>query len=250
MIFDKPLAALRERVGRPDVEKALLVTGLVGGAAFIALMVGAAAIYDAVSESDGISGLDKPVLNWAISVRTPTLDLWVTAFTNLGRTLPMVLIAGLLTLSLFLRYRRRTIWVLMGVAAAGSVTFTFVGKALVGRSRPALEFAVPPYEASFSFPSGHTLNSTVIAGMLAYLVCVLSARRWLRVLSVVMASMWAVGMGLSRVYLGHHWLTDVAFAWLLGLGWLALLITVHRVLVRLRDDPRPRPAPISLSRGD
>jgi membrane-associated phospholipid phosphatase len=250
VIFDKPLAALRERVGRPDVEKALLVTGLVGGAAFIALMVGAAAIYDAVSESDGISGLDKPVLNWAISVRTPTLDLWVTAFTNLGRTLPMVLIAGLLTLSLFLRYRRRTIWVLMGVAAAGSVTFTFVGKALVGRSRPALEFAVPPYEASFSFPSGHTLNSTVIAGMLAYLVCVLSARRWLRVLSVVMASIWAVGMGLSRVYLGHHWLTDVAFAWLLGLGWLALLITVHRVLVRLRDDARPRPAPISLPRGD
>jgi undecaprenyl-diphosphatase len=110
---------LRERVGRPDVEKALLVTGLLGGAVFIALMVGATAIYDAVSESDGISGLDKPILNWAISVRTPTRDLWVTAFTNLGRTLPMVLIAGMLTLSLFLRYRRRTIWVLMGVAAAG-----------------------------------------------------------------------------------------------------------------------------------
>jgi undecaprenyl-diphosphatase len=109
---------------------------------------------------------------------------------------------------------------------------------------------VPPYEDSFSFPSGHTLNSTVIAGMLAYLVCALSARRWLRVLSVVAASMWAVGMGLSRVYPGHHWLTDVAFAWLLGLGWLALLITVHRVLVRLRDDARPRPAPISLRRGD
>ena len=86
--------------------------------------------------------------------------------------------------------------------------------------------------------------------MLAYLVCALSARRWLRVLSVVTASLWAVGMGLSRVYLGLHWLTDVAFAWLLGLGWLALLITVHRALVRLRDDARPEPASISLHRGD
>jgi hypothetical protein len=72
----------------------------VGGAAFIALMVGAASISDAVSEADGINGLDKPVLDLAISVRTPTLDLWVTAFTNLGRTLPMVLVAGMLTLSL------------------------------------------------------------------------------------------------------------------------------------------------------
>ena len=41
MIFDKPLAALRERLGRPDVDKALLVTGPVGGVVFIALMVGA-----------------------------------------------------------------------------------------------------------------------------------------------------------------------------------------------------------------
>lgn len=250
VILKKPLAAIRGRLGRPDVDKALLVTGLVGGAVFIGLMVGAAGIYDAVSEADAISGLDKPVLSWAISLRTPTLDLWVTAFTNLGQTLPMVLIAGFGTMALFLRYRRRTVWVLMGVAAAGSVSFTLVGKALVGRSRPPLEFAVPPYEASFSFPSGHTLNSTVVAGMLAYLVCVLSARRWLRVLGVVTASVWALGMGLSRVYLGHHWLTDVMFAWLFGLGWLALLITVHRVLLRLRDGGRPRSAPISLHRGD
>jgi undecaprenyl-diphosphatase len=250
VIFDKPLAALRERLGRPDVDKALLLTGLIGGAVFIAMMVGAAGIYDAVSEADGISGLDKPALDWAIGLRTPTVDLWVTAFTNLGQTLPMIIIAGFLTIALFVRYRRRTIWVLMLVAAAGSVSFTLVGKALIGRSRPALEFAVPPYEESFSFPSGHALNSTVVAGMLAYLVCVLSARRWLRVLAVVTASAWAVAMGLSRVFLGHHWLTDVMFAWLLGLGWLALLVTVHRVLLRLREDAGSRPSPISLGGGD
>ncbi len=249
-MFDRPLAALRKRFGRPDVDRALVVSGLVGGVVFIGLMVGAAGIYDAVSDADGISGLDKPVLDWAMSVRSPALDLWVTGFTNLGRTLPMVLIAGSLTIALFVRYRRRTAWVLMVVAAAGSISFTLAGKALVGRSRPALEAAVPPFEESFSFPSGHALNSTVVAGMLAYLVCTLSARRCLRVLAVVAASAWVLGIGLSRVYLGHHWLTDVMFAWLFGLGWLALLVTVHRVLLRLRKDAGAHPAPISLRRRD
>ncbi len=220
------------RVRTVPATTALVVTGVVGGVVFVALMLGAASVYDAVTEAEGVAGLDRPVLDWAMGVRTPLADVVVTAFTNLGTTLPMVTIGGSLMLALYLTFRRRTIVVLMLVAAAGGVTFTIVGKALVGRSRPPLADAVPPYEDSFSFPSGHTLNSTVVAGMLAYLVVWLAPRVWMRVAAVLGATLWALAMGLSRVFLGHHWLTDVVFAWLFGLGWLALLITVHRLLLR------------------
>ena len=220
------------RVRTVPATTALVVTGVVGGVVFVVLMLGAASVYDAVTEADGVAGLDRPVLDWAMGVRTPLADVVVTAFTNLGTTLPMVTIGGSLMLALYLTFRRRTIVVLMLVAAVGGVTFTIVGKALVGRSRPPLADAVPPYEDSFSFPSGHTLNSTVVAGMLAYLVVWLAPRVWMRVAAVLGATLWALAMGLSRVFLGHHWLTDVIFAWLFGLGWLALLITVHRLLLR------------------
>ncbi len=242
--ISKPVAPTPPAPVEAPSNRALALAGLVGGAVFVGLMVAAGQIYDAVTDEDGVSGLDQPVLNAAIALRTPFWNSFVTGFTNLGDTPAMVVIGLLLTAGLYYRYRRRTIWVLMLVAAAGSLTFTVVGKALVGRNRPATDFAVPPYEPSYSFPSGHTLNSTVVAGMLAYLVVWLAAHVRARVIAVAAAIAWAVGIGLSRVFLGHHWLTDVMFAWLFGLAWLALLVTVHQFLVRRRLAP---PAPAQLS---
>ena len=67
-------------------------------------------------------------------------------------------------------WRSRTPLILMLIAVAGSLLLTTVGKQVIGRVRPPLVDAVPPYESSPSFPSGHALNSTVIAGLVAYLV--------------------------------------------------------------------------------
>ena len=56
---------------------------------------------------------------------------------------------------------------------------------------------------------------------------------------MVVAVAWAIAMGLSRVFLGHHWLTDVAVAWLIGGAWLAVLITAHQLFLATRRRPHP-----------
>jgi membrane-associated phospholipid phosphatase len=124
--------------------------------------------------------------------------------------------------------------VVMAVAVAGSLLMTTVGKSVIGRVRPPTVDAVPPFESSPSFPSGHSLNALVVSGVVAYLVCLRLRRRAARVAVVAGAALFAVAMGLSRVYLGHHWLTDVLVAWALGLGWLAAVITAHRLWVARR----------------
>jgi len=218
---------------------ALFVIGGVGAGVFTVLIIASADVYEAVTDSDGVSTLDHPVLALAVSLRTPARELWVTAFTDLGGTNSMVFIGLTLTAVMFVLWRRRSIPLMMVIAAAGSLIFTGVGKTIVGRARPPLEFAVPPYEYAPSFPSGHTLNSTVVALMLAYLAWWLSKRLWARTIWPVLGAVWAVAMGCSRVYLGHHWITDVIFGWVFGLAWLALLITTHRILLRLdRRDRR------------
>ena len=226
-----PVLRLSQRTSAHTV---LVITAAAGGLLILGLTAASAGVYDAVAEKDGVSGLDQPALVYAMGLRTPLVDRLVTWFTNLGGPIGMTIIAAAITGLMVWRWRSRTPLILMLIAVAGSLTFTNVGKAIVGRARPPLIDAVPPYEYAFSFPSGHTLNSTVVAGMVAYLVACRLKSRLARTLCGIAAGIWAVAMGVSRVFLGHHWFTDVVFAWLLGLAWLSLLITAHRVFLAVR----------------
>ena len=219
----------------------LIITAIVGLVLAVGLTVASGSIYGAVVENDGIAALDQPTLDQAVQQRTETNVQVVTWFTHLGGPVGMTIIAAIITGVMIWRWRSRTPLILMVIAVAGSLTLTTVGKNLVGRARPPLEDAVPPYEYAFSFPSGHALNSTVIAGIVAYLLVRRLKTRRAKVLTVVIAAAWAIAMGLSRVFLGHHWLTDVAVAWLIGGAWLAVLITAHQLFLATRRRSRPAP---------
>ncbi|MGA7669594.1 MAG: phosphatase PAP2 family protein, partial [Nitrolancea sp.] len=91
-----------------------------------------------------------------------------------------------------------------------------------------------------SFPSGHTLHYVTFWGFLAYLgTTSVHNRRIGRVIAAFSAAV--IGLvGPSRVYLGHHWLTDVIASYLLGFAYLAGLVTVYRFLRSVLElDDRP-----------
>ena len=212
----------------------LVITAAVGAVLLAGFAVAGAEVYEAVTEGDGVAGLDRPVLDTAIGLRSAQVDRLLTGFTHLGGPTGMTIIASLITVLMVWRWRSRTPLLLMIMAVAGSLLITIVGKDVIGRNRPPLSDAVPPYESSPSFPSGHALNSTVIAGVVAYLLVRRLSSTLARVITVAAALAWAVSIGLSRVFLGHHWLTDVMFGWLVGLAWLSVVITAHRLYLTVR----------------
>jgi membrane-associated phospholipid phosphatase len=212
----------------------LVVTLLLGLVAAVALTAASVEIHEAVAEADGVASLDRPVLRWAVSVRTPQLNTIVNAFTDVGGPVGMPILAAVATIALAIRRRAWTPVVLMVAATGGSLLMTVVGKLLVGRLRPPLVDAVAPYETSASFPSGRSLNAVVVAGVVAYLLLLRQGRWAARVSIVGGAALFAVLMGLSRVYLSHHWLTDVLVAWTLGLAWLSIIVVAHRLYLTVR----------------
>lgn len=185
-----------------------------------------------------VSTTDLATHNWLVAQRTPAGGQIVTAFTDLGRTLPMLVIGVIATGALYARYRRVQVWPIMVLVPIGSVGLTESLKAVFALTRPDTTGAVAPFEDSYSFPSGHTLNSTAIIGALAYLTCWLVGRLWVRVAAVAAAAIWIVAMGLSRVYLGHHWPSDVLLGWSLGLTWLVLVMWAHQLWLTRRNLPQ------------
>ncbi|MBW4033338.1 MAG: phosphatase PAP2 family protein [Acidobacteria bacterium] len=212
----------------------LIMTLVVGGAIAVAFSFLASRVYDAITEAEGVAGLDMPILLAMMGLRSPVLDVIVTGYTDIAGPVGMPILAVVAILILSLRRRSWTPAILIASAGIGSLLMTIAGKDLVGRVRPPLVDAVPPYEYSPSFPSGHTLNAVVIAGVVAYLLLLRRRSTRGRVTTVVVAAVFALTIGLSRVFLGHHWFTDVLAGWVLGAAWLALIITAHRLYITAR----------------
>ena len=235
---------LTQRWGRWVVPYAALwITMLVGGVAVVVLALWSAEVYDNVVDEAGLANLDKPTLAFMERLRSPGLDSFVTGFTNIGGGVGMPILASILTAWLIWSSRTWRPLILIGGAAAVSTTATTFGKKLVGRNRPDHADAVPPYETSPSFPSGHTLNTTVVIGLVVYLACLQLKRTLARVGLIAAGVMFIVAMGMSRVYLGHHWMTDVIMGWVLGLAWVGIVIMAHRFFHALRHREHAGPAP-------
>lgn len=218
---------------------ALILTLAAGLAIAVLLSFAAEGVYDSITDKDGVAGFDLPILHTAMVVRSPGLNSFATGYTNIAGPIGMPILAIVALLILALHRRSWTPAILIVAAGSGSLLMTIAGKDLIGRARPPVIDAVAPYEYSPSFPSGHTLNAIVIAGVIAYLLILRQHSVRSRVLIVSGAAFFALTIGLSRVYLGHHWFTDVLAGWILGAAWLALIITAHRLYLTARRRHHP-----------
>jgi len=222
---------------------ALWLTMIIGGALVLTMAILGAEVYSDVVDEEGLASLDIPALEYSQSLRNPDASAFATAFTNIGGGIGMPILASVLTAWLTLLSRTWRPIVLVGGAALVSTTATTLGKGLVGRTRPDHSEAVPPFETSPSFPSGHTLNTTVVIGVLVYLMCLQFQMLWARITAITAGAIFIIAMGLSRVFLGHHWMTDVMAGWFLGLAWVCMVILAHRLFHLMRKREHAGPAP-------
>ncbi len=230
------LAVVLPRFGRST--PALLLTAptrtplLVGTGAVALLFAAQAGVVDTVADSTGAGLLDRLVWAWFVAHRTPALDPVMIAVSTVGNTVGMAVLA-LIGAAVLWRLRRRPEAALIVIAAVGSSLLITGFKNLYARDRPPVAQRLT-VETNAALPSGHSLGSMVVLGVLASVVVLLVRSLAVQILAVAVAAAGIVAIGISRLYLGVHWMTDVLTGWLLGGAWLALCLTA---LVLLRHRP-------------
>lgn len=152
----------------------------------------------------------------------------VTDFTALGGT-PILVAVLLCAIGYLLLERRHDAAALVLVASAGGGVLTLTLKELFGRTRPEVVPHLVTVE-SLSFPSGHSIAAAVTYLTLGALLARFAARRRVRVYVVGVAILLTFLIGVTRIFLGVHYPSDVLAGWSAGLGWALLCWLVARYL--------------------
>jgi membrane-associated phospholipid phosphatase len=137
--------------------------------------------------------------------------------------------------------RRVKLAIIVAVVLIVGALFTDLVKDFVGRPRPSVNQLVAA--AGYSFPSGHTLNSTVTYGLLALVAWRSGLPIAVRRAAIAVGVVVPILVGLSRIALGVHYPTDVLAGWLVGVALVAVAATLIRATGAMERDWPGRPAP-------
>lgn len=170
-------------------------------------------LADEVHEAEAIA-FDEPILRFAQEAARDGLDGVFLFFSEIGYAKGVVPVdIGLVLVLLALRRWREALFV--AIATGGSALLNMATKQLFARDRPTLWDSIAP-EGTYSFPSGHAMGSMTLAAVLVMLAWPTRARWWVIVAMAVFVPM----VGLSRVYLGVHYPSDILAGWAAASAWV------------------------------
>lgn len=216
----KPAAAGVVDRPKPAAATATVVIGLAGLIASL-VVLGSIAVGVRTQEVFALDTWATPFLH---GIASPGLDLVMNALTTIGSSLVLAPIFAV-AVAVLLWKRRYGAALFLSVASGGALVLNGTMKLFFQRPRPQLDYAavLPDY----SFPSGHTMNAVVFYIALALIMWTVLGRR-VGLIGLALAIVIAIGVGVSRIYLGYHYLTDVGGGILAGIAWLLVVGVAFR----------------------
>ncbi|HEV2646297.1 MAG TPA: phosphatase PAP2 family protein [Acidobacteriaceae bacterium] len=210
----------------------LLVAGLVVS---LLMMLAMAEFHEEIAEPF-LTHLDLQLMQIIHAYQSPGLTRLALGLSFIGSPLALGPCIALSAMILWALKLRRDAIVLV-TAIGGAALLDTALKLHFRRIRPTVPWALVA-EHSFSFPSGHSVGAVVLYGIITYLIWSHLHDFMQRAAVVSAALLLIAGIGISRVYIGVHFPTDVGAGYAVGLIWLLTLIGANEYLGRNGADDR------------
>lgn len=206
--------------------------------AFVVLVVpvlGFVELAEEVREGETLL-IDEKVLQSVNGLASPTLDTVMIVLTQFGGVIGVTaLTIGIA--ALLWSHGKRRMAALLTIGVGGAVLLNLLLKAVFQRDRPQLWERLVT-ENSYSFPSGHAMASCALA-LSIMVICWPTRWRWL---GVIAGLIYMLVIGVTRLYLGVHYPSDVIAGWTVSAAWVATMVyvlTYHTTLRKLFTKKRP-----------
>jgi membrane-associated phospholipid phosphatase len=181
-----------------------------------------------------VATVDHSLTVWVVGHRNPTADHIAMAVTSAFGPAETVGGAVMAAVVVWLASRSWPVALKVIVVVGGASFICWLLKLLVARARPPLTLQ-ETLETDYSFPSGHVAGTAALVGIIAVVIG-LGRGRTFQILLSAIAALVVCAVGVSRVYLGVHWMTDVVAGALLG----ALAVTIGATTLRPLTVDSPR----------
>lgn len=184
------------------------------------------------AESPRLQSVDRDVHDWAIDTRTPVSTDFLTVLTIIGTPAGLGVLILIAATALALRQRWRWAAYLIVTGGVGGL-LNLQLKSYFARARPDLAEALRDAHG-YSFPSGHAMGSTIVFGAFAYLSFRILMRWRPRAAALAFCVTMILAICASRIYLGVHWISDVAAGIAAGVIWVAFATVAYETFRRIR----------------
>ncbi|MBR8840128.1 MAG: phosphatase PAP2 family protein [Stigonema ocellatum SAG 48.90 = DSM 106950] len=208
----------------PRLASLIATIGVVGLAICLIILFVLAKLAGEVLEGEAFA-FDTSFLLWLHQFANPNLDNVMLTITHLGDPNIVVIVVGVTLGTLWWRHYREEAKIFV-LACLGALILNTGLKLAFGKVRPQLWHQLIS-ETSFSFPSGHALGSLVLYGFLAYALAIHYPKQAKFIYSFAVVLIAAIGV--SRLYLGVHWPTDIIAGYGVGCLWLMMCITMLKL---------------------
>ncbi|SNT56232.1 undecaprenyl-diphosphatase [Bacillus sp. OK838] len=165
---------------------------------------------------------DEVVIALVQGLESPLLTSIMKFFTYIGSTSALIILSLFILFFLYKVLKHRLELILFSAVIIGSPLLNLMVKLFFRRARPDLHRLIEI--GGYSFPSGHAMNAFSLYSILTFLLWRHITAKWARVLLILFSMSMILSIGISRIYLGVHYPSDIIAGYLAGGFWIAISI--------------------------